>query len=57
MVERDNAKVFTHPSYSGSTLDNDFALLVKLDSPVSSSVISPVNMDQGQFSPFYDASE
>ena len=56
MVERDNAKVFTHPSYSGSTLDNDFALL-KLNSPVSSSVISPVNMDQGQFSPFYDASE
>jgi len=54
MVERDNAQMFVHPDYSSSTLANDFALW-KLASPVSS--ITPVDMDQGLFSPNYDANK
>ena len=54
MEERNNAQVFEHPNYSSSSLDNDFALL-KLDSPVTS--ITPVSMDQNQYSPNYGSSK
>lgn len=41
---------FIHPDYNTATFEYDFALL-KLNAPIS---ISPIAMDQGQYSPIYD---